>query len=231
MNEQEVNIPLHLVMLGEKSRRLALMIDMGLARKVAPLWPIWRFLGYLTNRLDRLESLIASTAKQGNQIGNLGMMRGSRLTQWRMQYALWRLRNILRVMFCERHKLYRVRAKENQQKIFVLLAEYYEQMLRDVQGMLEEVAQTLADPLAAMHGKNVQPVGNRLEFVIEMNFPVPDVDEILRRVRIEFPQEIAHQSLPARRAGKPASTLDILITGLLLTWVFGEIFEDNDKKD
>lgn len=229
MSEQTVSIPLHLLMLGEEARRLVNMLERGLSRKIAASRPIWGIRGYLTNRLDRMASLIASTDKQANQIGHLGMLRGSRLTQWRIRYALWRLRNILRVMLCERHKLYRVMATENQQNIFVLLAKYYDEMLRDVQKMLEEVAQTIADPLVAMRHKGLQPVGNRLEFVIEMTFPVPDFDEILRKVRIEFPQEIAYQTLPARRGSKPASTLDILITGLVLAWVFGEIFEDHDK--
>lgn len=229
MNEQTVSIPRHLVMLGEEARRLVDMLDQGLSRKVAASRSIWGLRGYLINRLDRLASLIDSTASQGNQIGNLGMMRGTWLTQWRMKYALWRLRNTLRVMLCERHKLYRVRATENQQKIFVMLAEYCDLVLREVQGMLMEVAQTLADPLAAMRRKGLQPIGNRLELVVEMTFPVPDFDELMRRIRLEFPQEITQQMLPARR--KPASTLNILITGLLLGWVFGEIFENHDKKD
>jgi len=152
-------------------------------------------------------------------------MRGSKLTQWRMQYALWRLRKILRVMLGERHKLHSVRATENQQKIFALLAEYCDRILRDVQGMLEEVTQTLADPLAAMRRKGLRPEGNRLVIDIELTFPQLDVDAILRRVRIEFPQEVACQQSPVRANRRPLGILEIM----LLVWVFSEIFEDNDK--
>jgi len=63
MDEQIVNIPPHLVMLGEEARRLTEMLDRDMARKIVASRQICWFGRYLSKRLDRLASLIASTAK------------------------------------------------------------------------------------------------------------------------------------------------------------------------
>lgn len=228
MNEKTVTIPRHLKILGGEAIHLTAMLNQCLSMAIIPSCEIWLFRGYILKRLDRLSGLILCFEKYVNSVGQLGMTSGGKLSEWRMTYALWRLRSTLRVMLHEREKLHRVKATENRQRIAGLIAEFYDHSFSNMSATFSDIAETISDPLAAAKRKGVQPDGDRLLFAIELVFPQPDIGELMCRIHAEYGQEISDQAT-SRSARKPISTAEVLLAGLLLSWLFGEIFEDHDK--
>jgi len=230
MNEQTVMIPRHLAILGLEAGRLGEMLKNGLSLTVAPSRVIWRFRGYMSCRVDQICRLTACLVSHTNALGNAAAMQAGHLAEWRVRYALWRLRGTLLKIIAERQKLWRVKGTENQQKIAHLMAGIYDKnILHPVREMLADVADSISDPLEAMKRKGVTPNGDRLIFNLKTTLPEPDMNEFMSRFRVEFPQldYSAAPAMPPQSHGKSIGTMEILLGGLLLGWLLSEIFDDD----